>query len=80
MSQKVRKEAATIRSIWDNDPHQRTFLKANNPELAAALEKGDQNLVEKIIQEKLKAQMEASKKEQEKRAKLMNADPNDPEA
>ena len=63
MMQKVRTEAANIRAIWDNDPHQRTFLKQNNPELAAALEKNDQNLLEKIIQDKMKAQMEQQKKE-----------------
>lgn len=55
-------------------------MKANNPELGAALESGDQRLLEKIVGEKLKAQMEAQRKEQERMAKLMNADPNDAEA
>ena len=66
--------------IWANDPHQRTFLTNNSPELAAALEAGDRRKLEKIVGEKLKAQMEEKKKEQERMAKLMNADPNDPEA
>lgn len=80
ISQQVRKESATIRQIWDADPHQRTFMKNNNPELAAALEKGDQKQLEKIIHDKLKAQMDAKKAEQERKARLMNADPNDVEA
>lgn len=48
--------------------------------MAAALESGDQNRIEKVIGEKLKENMEAKRKEQERKAKLMNADPNDAEA
>jgi hypothetical protein len=55
-------------------------LKANNPELGAALEANDNRLIEKIVGEKLKAQFDAQKREQERMAKLMNADPNDAEA
>jgi DNA damage-inducible protein 1 len=55
-------------------------LKANNPELGAALEANDTRLIEKIVGEKLKAQFDAQKLEQERVAKLMNADPNDAEA
>lgn len=55
-------------------------MKNNNPELAACLEAGDRKKLEKIVGDKLKAQMEEKKKEQERMAKLMNADPNDPEA
>lgn len=55
-------------------------MKSNNPELGAALEAGDQRLLEKIVGEKMKVQMEGQKKEQERMAKLMNADPNDAEA
>ena len=69
-----------MKQIWASDPHQRTFLKANNPELGAALEANDTRLIEKIVGEKLKIQFDDQKKEQERVAKLMNADPNDAEA
>ena len=49
-------------------------------ELAGMLEKNDRKALEKYIGDKLKAQNEEKKKEQERMAKLMNADPNDPEA
>ena len=55
-------------------------MKNNNPTLAAALEKGDRKELEKIVGAKVKEQMEEKKKEQERMARLMNADPNDPEA
>lgn len=55
-------------------------MKNNNPELAAALESGDRKKLEKIVGDKVKASMEEKRKEQERMAKLMNADPNDPEA
>lgn len=48
--------------------------------MAAALDANDTNTLEKIIGERLKAHFEAKKKEQERMAKLMNADPNDEEA
>lgn len=48
--------------------------------MAEALESGDQNKIEKVIGEKMKANMEAKRKEQERKAKLMNADPNDADA
>jgi len=38
-------------------------LKQNNPELAAALEANDNNKLEKIIGDRLKAHFEAKKKE-----------------
>ena len=44
------------------------------------MESGDRKKLEKIVGDKLKAQMEEKKKEQERMARLMNADPNDPEA
>ena len=37
-------------------------------------------MIEKLIGETLKQQMEKRKKEQERMARLMNADPNDEEA
>ena len=55
-------------------------MKSNNPELGAALEANDTRLIEKLVGEKLKAQFDQQKKEQERMAKLMNADPNDAEA
>ena len=79
-NQAIKRQVEQLKQIWQNDPHQRTFLKANNPELGAALEANDQRAIEKIVGEKLKAQMDAQRKEQERMAKLMNADPNDPEA
>ena len=48
--------------------------------MAAALDANDTNKLEKIIGERLKAHFEAKKKEQERMAKMMNADPNDQEA
>ena len=80
MNQRIKMEVDQIQQIWANDPPQRTFLKNNSPELAAALEKGERKAIEKIVGEKLKIQMEEKKKEQERMARLMNADPNDPEA
>jgi len=54
-NQHIKKEVAQIQQIWANDPHQRTFLKNNNPELAAALEAGDNKKLEKIVGERVKA-------------------------
>ena len=55
MNQRIRQEVDQIQQIWANDPHQRTFLKQNNPELAAALESGDRKKLEKIVGDKLNA-------------------------
>jgi len=79
-NQQVKREAANIKQVWASTPHQKTYLKNNDPELAAALEAGDDNKIEKIIGERLKVQFEKKKAEQEKMAKLRNADPNDEEA
>ena len=65
-NQFIQNECSKIKQIWANDPHQRTFLKMNNPELGEALEKGDNKLLEKIIGERVKEQMAAKKKEQER--------------
>lgn len=54
-NQAIKREANNIKEIWDRDPHQRVFLKNNNPDLAAALESGDMKKLENIIGEKIKA-------------------------
>ena len=43
-----------IKSIWASEPHQRTYLKQNDSELATALESGNNNQIEKVIGERLK--------------------------
>ena len=48
-------EAGKIKQIWANDVHQRTHFKNNDPDLAAALESNDDNRIEKIVGERLKA-------------------------
>jgi hypothetical protein len=73
-------EAGKIKQIWANDPHQRTYFKQNDPDLAAALESNDDNKIEKLIGERLKFHFAKQKEDQEKMAKLRNADPNDLEA
>lgn len=52
----------------------------SDPELADALLTGDDNKLEKVIGKRIHEQMEAKKKEQERRIRLLNADPNDAEA
>ncbi len=59
----IKREAEKIKQIWNSDPHYKTQLKNNNPELAQALETGNQNLVEKLIGKTIKDQMENRKKE-----------------
>lgn len=76
----VKREAAKIKELWANDQHMRTQWKNSDPELAGALEKGDNNLIEKIIGNRLKEHFDKQKKDQERMAKLRNADPNDAEA
>lgn len=66
MNQQIKREVESLKSLWLNDPHQRTFIKNQNPEMAAALEANDQNKLEKIIGERLKAHFEAKKKESER--------------
>lgn len=66
-----------IKRSWASDAHFKTMTTQNHPELAKALEKGDNKEIGKIIGKKMTEQMEAQKKEQERRIKLMNADPND---
>ena len=58
----------------------KTNIRTNDPTLAAALESGDNNKIEKIIGERLKEQFDKKKQEQERIARLRNADPNDVEA
>jgi hypothetical protein len=41
---------------------------------------GDDNKIEKIIGKRIHEQMETKRKEQEKRVRLLKADPNDMEA
>ena len=55
-------------------------MKEKDPQLAEALEKGNVNAIEKIVGERLQKQMDERKAEQMRRARLMNADPNDLEA
>ena len=40
--------------MWTHDQHMKTQWKNNDPELAGALEKEDNNLVEKIVGNRLK--------------------------
>ena len=58
----------------------KTNIRQNDPQLAEALESGDNNKIEKIIGERLKEQFDKKRKEQERLARLRNADPNDIEA
>ena len=73
-------EADKLKQIWEHDQHMRLNLKNNDPDLAAALETKDNNKIEKIVGTRLKAHFEKQKQEQERLAKLRNADPNDIEA
>ena len=66
--------------MWETQQHQRIQIKSSDPELAAALESGDDNKIEKVVGERIKVQIDAKRNAQEKRIKLMNADPNDLEA
>mmetsp|Transcript_18962 Transcript_18962/g.29089 ORF Transcript_18962/g.29089 Transcript_18962/m.29089 type:complete len:115 (-) Transcript_18962:597-941(-) len=76
----IRQQVDQIKNLWANDPYMRTTFKARNPPLAEALEKSDFRAVEALVGEQVKKQQEAQKKEQERKARLMNADPNDMEA
>lgn len=55
-------------------------IASSDPELAEALSLGDDNKIEKIIGKRIHEQMETKRKEQEKRVRLLKADPNDMEA
>ena len=55
-------------------------MKQNDPDLASALDAKDNNKIEKIVGGRLKEHFEKQKKDQERLAKLRNADPNDIEA
>ena len=79
-NEQVKREAAKIKELWANDQHMRTQWKNSDPELAGALDKGDNNLIEKIVGGRLKEHFDKQKTDQERLAKLRNADPNDKEA
>jgi len=66
--------------MWTHDRHMRTQWKNSDPELAGALEADDNNLIEKIVGNRLKEHFDKQKKDQERMARLRNADPNDAEA
>ena len=50
----IKRESEKIKQIWNSDPHYKTQLRNNNPELAQALETGNQNMIEKFIGNTLK--------------------------
>lgn len=63
MNQQIKREVESIKSLWNNDPNTKINLKQNHPELANLLEKGDNNALEKMVGDRLKAQFEERKKE-----------------
>ena len=62
-NQRVRHEAQQLRSVWDNDPNQKTYLKANMPDIAAILETGDQRKLEQFVQERMQKQFDEKRNE-----------------
>ena len=55
-------------------------MQQNNPQLAQALEANDARKLEELVGQKVRESMKKKREEQEKMARLMNADPNDAEA
>lgn len=66
--------------MFAQTPQQLSHLKEQMPELYKALEEGNDNELFKIIGDRMKEQMLKNRKEQERKLKLLNADPNDAEA
>ena len=55
-------------------------IEASNPELAEALKNEDRKKLEEHVEKKMELEFKKTREEQERKARLMNADPNDEEA
>ena len=77
---RVQQEIQLLKQKFMTDPDFRKQLFASNPDLEKLLRENKDNELRKYISDKLKVQFEANRKEQERKMRLMNADPNDAEA
>ena len=58
---------------------QKQQIQLTNPRLATALESNNDQVIAEIYKERLKASFEQWNKDEERRYKMMNGDPGDPE-
>jgi len=77
---RVQQEIQLLKQKFMTDPDFRKQLFASNPDLEKLLRENKDSELRKYISDKLKVQFEANRKEQERKMRLMNADPNDAEA
>ena len=55
---RVRQEVAKVKQMWLEDSHFRTRIQNGDNDLASALESGDQRVLEKLVFNRLKEQMD----------------------
>ena len=79
-NERLRQETLKVKQMYAADPGFKYRITQNDPQLAQALESGNNSEVEKIIKERMKVMFDKQRAEQEKLARLQNADPNDIEA
>lgn len=77
---KVKEESKRLKEIYLNNPDELNYLFSINPELAEILVSENNTKLEEYVRKIVEKKEEERKKNADEHFKIMNADPNDPDA
>ena len=80
LDNRIKNESKKLKEFYINNPDELNYLFNTDPELAEILVSNDEQRLQENVKKKIIKMEEIQKKEKDDHFKLMNADPNDPEA
>jgi len=80
LENRIKNESQKLKEYYLNNPDELNYLFNTDPELAEVLVSNDEQRLEENVRTKIIKMDEIKKKEKDDHFKLMNADPNDPQA
>jgi hypothetical protein len=80
LDNRIKNESRKLKEFYINNPDELNYLFNTDPELAEILVSNDEQKLQDNVRKKIIKMDEIQKKEKDDHLKLMNADPNDPEA